>query len=76
MTEVARQYLFDYLMEEFRKFPEVRVRMVPYREPGTEDDGVQVRTEAREFFFETIWVVGQRMDLVTGLVGKIREGLE
>ncbi|MBI3544806.1 MAG: hypothetical protein HY075_16160 [Deltaproteobacteria bacterium] len=47
----ARQYLLDYLVEEFSRYPTVRVRVVPH----SEERGVLVRTETREYFFPFEW---------------------
>ena len=69
--EDLRQYLFDYLVEEFERHPQVRLRIVPL----TQGDGVSAKTSAREFFFETDWVRFRRFDEIRGLVERIKEVL-
>lgn len=69
MQEEARQYLIDYLEEEFSRDPFVRVRVVPM----TEDNGVMVRTETREYFFPFAWVEHRQFKEVEALVRKIKE---
>jgi hypothetical protein len=70
-TEVTRQYLLDYLVDEFRSYPEVRIRNLPH----DKDTGVTVRTEAREYFFEFDWVEGMQLDQVEKLVRSIKDVL-
>lgn len=50
--EIARQYLLDYLKDEFRKYPEVRLRFML----ESHEDGVMAKTAAREYFFPTEWM--------------------
>lgn len=69
---IARQYLLDYLKEEFGRRHDVRIR---FADPN-EGDGVLVRTEAREYLFETAWVLGRKMSEVEKLARKIKEVLE
>lgn len=69
MQEEARQYLIDYLEEEFRRDPYVRVRVVPM----TEDNGVMVRTETREYFFPFAWAEQRQFGEVEALVRKIKD---
>lgn len=69
--KTSKQYLYDYLQDEFRKYPEVRVRIVPYQE----EDGISVKTEAREYFFETAWAEASRFDRVNELVQRIKDVL-
>jgi hypothetical protein len=71
MTEIEQQYLLDYLREEFRKYPEVRLRVL--RE--ADEEGVMAKTESREYFFPTEWVRGKRFDLVAAEIRRMREGL-
>ena len=70
--EIAGQYLLDYLEDEFRKYPEVRIRRVP---KSHQEDGVVVKTEAREYFFSTSWVIQMRMDRVKAEAQRIKEVL-
>lgn len=65
----TRQYLLDYLAEEFSRDPDVRVRIVP----ASDDYGVTVRTEAREFFFPFEWAESKMFDKVEALVRHIKE---
>ena len=64
----ARQYLFDYLEEEFSRYPEIRVRVVP----ASEEDGITVRSESREYFFPFQWAENKQFDEVAKLVRKIK----
>jgi hypothetical protein len=66
------QYLYDWLRDEFRRHPEVMIRI----RPAQEADGVSVRTPAREYFFETEWVREKRFDRVSGLASQILDLLE
>lgn len=68
MTQ-ARQYLLDYLEEEFSRQPSIRVRVVPL----SEDEGVTVRTQSREYFFPFEWADKRRFDEINRLVKKIQE---
>ena len=70
--EDPRQYLLDWLSEEFSRYPEVRVRL----RPPQESDGVSVKTESREYFFETEWVRARQFDEIQKLAIKIREFLD
>jgi hypothetical protein len=69
--EIARQYLFDYLKDEFRGFPEVRLRFML----ESHEDGVMAKTESREYFFPTDWM--QKMDLasIKAEIRRMKEGL-
>lgn len=69
--EDPRQYLFDFLQEEFERLPQVRLRIVPL----AQDDGVSAKTPAREYFFETDWIRYRRFGEVRALVEKIKEVL-
>lgn len=69
MRDEARQYLLDYLQEEFSREHFIRVRIVPM----TKDDGIMVRTESREYFFPFEWAEQHRFDEVARLVSKIKE---
>lgn len=66
------QYLLDYLEEEFRRNPEIRVRVVPQEH----EDGVLVRTESREYFFPFEWADEPGWPRVHAEVRKIREILQ
>lgn len=70
--ETSHQYLLEYLQEEFSRYPDVRVRVVPH----SEEVGVTVRTEAREYFFPVEWAHVQHFHEVEFLVGKIKSILE
>lgn len=69
--EIARQYLLDFLKDEFRRHPEVRFRFML----EDHEDGVMAKTEAREYFFPTEWM--QRMDLqrIKGEIRRMKEAL-
>ena len=90
--DLARQYLLDYLKEEFRAYPEVRLRSrtratVPAFfedekpkypiEPkdDSENDGITLKTETREYFFPTLWAKQMRLDLVRAEVQRIKDFL-
>lgn len=64
-----KQYLLDYLREEFDRYPQVRLRIVPL----TQDDGVSAKTETREYFFPTDWVRHRKWDQVRRLSEKIKD---
>jgi hypothetical protein len=68
-VEIARQYLLDFLKDEFRKYPEVRLRFI--RE--YQEDGVLAKTDAREYFFPTEWMVGMDLKLIQGEVRRLKE---
>jgi hypothetical protein len=72
---IEQQYLLDYLAEEFRCYPEVRIRMVPYQSGEPEEFGIEVKTESREYFFYFHWLDGRRFGEVTKLVTRIKEAL-
>lgn len=65
----ARQYLFDYLIEEFERYEDVRVRALPNQKAP----GVTVRTERREYFFPFQWAEEGNFSEVRELVAKIKE---
>jgi hypothetical protein len=69
--EIARQYLFDFLQDEFGKYPEVRIRMMP----ENHEDGVMVRTESREYFFPTDWMQGMQMQKVREEIRRLKDSL-
>ena len=66
--EIARQYLLDYLHDEFHKFPEVRLRIMT----ESHVDGVMAKTESRETFFPTEWIQNMRQDLIQGEVHRLK----
>jgi hypothetical protein len=72
--ETEREYLLSYLQEEFRAHADVRIRIPPFMRE--EEDGVSLKTEAREYFFPTEWVIDRRMGEVRELVQKIKDVLE
>jgi hypothetical protein len=65
----AEQYLLDYLIDEFRKNPEVRIKAFD----ENQERGVIVRTEAREYFFPYAWMEKNQFSRVQKQVQKIRE---
>ena len=67
--EDSRQYLFDYLEEEFQNSPHIRVRIVP----SSEDSGVTVRTESREYFFPFSWIEQRSFSDIEKLVSVIKK---
>lgn len=69
--EIARQYLMDFLKDEFGKYPEVRLRLVP----ENQEDGVMAKTETREYFFPTEWMAKMRMDLVKAEIRRLKDFL-
>jgi hypothetical protein len=76
-TERARLYLLEYLRDEFRRYPEVRLRILPAAAiPSAESrDGVTAKTESREYFFETRWMQGKRFSEISKLVRAIKDVL-
>ncbi len=68
MTD-AQQYMFEYLIEEFHRFPKIRVRVVPH----ADDAGVTVRTESREYFFPFEWAERNAFSEVDRLVRRIKD---
>ncbi len=70
--EDPRQYLLDWVEDEFRRYPQVRIRLRPLQER----DGVTVRTETREYFFETDWVRERRYDQMNRLAAQIQNLLD
>jgi hypothetical protein len=70
-TSDAQVYLFEYLKEEFKRYPSVRIRILPF----SEGEGVNVKTEAREYFFETSWVEQKRFDVIDALILRVQEVL-
>jgi hypothetical protein len=65
----------DYLSEEFRAYPAVRVRRS--RQGGGEEaeEGISVKTESREYFFPLEWAQRMRFPLVAELVARIKSVL-
>lgn len=90
--DASLEYLLSYLEEEFRSFPEVRVRVVQpsgtLRSPDLEQDydpesndlhrrqGVNVRVRSREYFFPSEWVASGRYSEISRLAAEIRGSLE
>ncbi len=75
--ERARTYLLEYLRDEFKRFPEVRLRILPAAVIPSADrqDGISAKTESREYFFETQWMAGSRFSEIQALVRKIKDAL-
>ena len=71
MSSIAEQYLIDYLAEEFRRSPRVRMRVM--REDG--ESGVSVKTEAREYFFPFEWSEKGRFKEIQEQVKRIQDVL-
>ena len=69
--DVARQYLLDYLNDEFRKYPEVRLRFVM----ESHEDGVMAKTAAREYFFPTEWMQKMHLDRIRAEVLRLKDAL-
>jgi hypothetical protein len=69
--EVARQYLLDYLKDEFHRYPEVRFRLIP----ESNEDGVLAKTETREYFFPTEWMQRMEMNRIKGEIRRMKEVL-
>lgn len=66
---IAEQYLIDYLNEEFRRHPEVRIRV--WREDH--EEGVSVKTAAREYFFPFEWTERGHFKKIQEQVRQIQE---
>lgn len=67
--EPSEQYLMDYLAEEFREHPRVRIRSM------LEDNerGISVKTESRTYFFPYEWTAKGQFKKVQDLVRIIKE---
>lgn len=70
--EASEQYLLEYLREEFRRHPEVRIRIIS----EDHEPGVSLKTSAREYFFPLEWAHQQDFKNVTQLVKEIRIALK
>ena len=70
--DTARQYLIDYLTEEFDLSRGYNVRVVAL----VEDECVMVRTETREYYFPFSWADHMDFTKVQNLVQKIKDFLE
>jgi hypothetical protein len=66
------QYLFEYLEEEFSRYPGMRVQT--RKEDG--EWGVVVRSESRQWFFPFEWSSGQGFKKVHAQVNQIIEIIE
>ncbi len=64
----ARQYLLEYLKDEFRKYPEVRLRLIL----ADHEDGVVARTESREYFFPTEWMQNMQLSCIKDEVRRLK----
>lgn len=87
----ALAYLLNFLEDEFRDFPGVRVRLSPKagteRSPDLPQDydpesndlhlrsGVLVQTRRKEFYFPAEWSRGQDYGRIRSLVDEIRESV-
>jgi vancomycin resistance protein YoaR len=70
--EASEQYLVEYLREEFRRHPEVRIRVIlEDHEPG-----VSLKTASREYFFPLEWAHRQDFKSIGELVKEIRVALK
>jgi len=69
--EIARQYLLDYLKDEFQKYPAVRLRLMS----EDHEDGVMAKTESREYFFPTAWMRGMKMSQIRAEIERLKDGL-
>jgi hypothetical protein len=68
----SEQYLIEYLREEFRQHPEVRIRpILEDHEPG-----ISLKTASREYFFPMEWAHRQDFKNVRDLVREVRLGLK
>jgi hypothetical protein len=70
--DISEQYLMDYLREEFRRHPEVRIRpILEEHEPG-----ISLKTSSREYFFPLEWAHRQDFNSVRELIKQVRAGLK
>jgi hypothetical protein len=69
--EIARQYLLDYLKDEFRRFPEVRLRIMS----EDQEDGIMAKTETREYFFPTEWMQKMKLDQIKAEISRLKDAL-
>lgn len=69
--EIARQYLLDYLKDEFRKHPEVRLHFML----ESHKDGVMAKTAAREYFFPTEWIQKMNLERIQAEVRRLKDAL-
>ena len=84
-------YLLEFLQDEFREFPDVRIQAIqpsgtrrspdlPQNyDPESNDlhrrQGVVVRTGSREHWFPSEWVTASKYSEISALSRKIRENL-
>ena len=68
-TAPKRQYLVDYLAEEFSRDTSVRLRVMPV----DGEEGVVVRTESREYFFPFAWADQGQFAEVVKLIHVIKQ---
>ncbi len=87
----ALVYLFDYLKDEFRNYPEVRIQVVQPSGTRKSPDliqnydasandlhtrsGVVVRTGSREHWFPAQWAEESRFEMINALARQVREQL-
>lgn len=69
--EHAGVYLLEYLKDEFRRYPEVRIRQTP----EDKEVGITVKTESRDYFFPVEWMRNKRFDQITKEIARIKVGL-
>jgi hypothetical protein len=82
----ALEYLLNFLQDEFRLNPEVKVMLLPKAgsqksvdlEQGEEplesaDRGVVVRTSRREYFFPEQWVSEKKFSEIRSLANRIKD---
>jgi hypothetical protein len=89
--DTALAYLLNFLEEEFRSYPDVRVRLTPsagtVKSPDLEqtydpeaktlhtERGVLVLTIQREYYFPAQWVTDREYTRVQKLAEQIKESL-
>jgi hypothetical protein len=87
----ALVYLLDYLKDEFRNYPEVRIQVVQPSGTRKSPDllqnydasandlhtrsGVVVRTGSREHWFPVQWAEESRFEMINALARQVREQL-
>lgn len=70
--EAVVEYLVEYLREEFRRHPDIRVRVIS----EDHEPGISVKTSSREYFFPFEWAYKQDFKSVQAQVREIRDGLK
>jgi hypothetical protein len=83
----ALEYLLNFLQDEFRLNPEVKVTLLPkagsqksldleqdpHEQAKPADRGVVVRTSRREYFFPEQWVSEKKFSEIRSLANKIKD---